>query len=216
MEAYLSPTYFIDSDHPDIVQFSNDNVGESDDPIQQMVNLYYAVRDSISYDPYHVDLSNEALKASAVLKRGSGFCVEKANLLAASARAIGIPSRLGLADVKNHLGAERLIEILRSDLFVCHGYTELYLGSQWVKATPAFNEGLCKILQVKPLPFNGLEDSVFQEFDGPGERKFMEYVKEHGHFSDMPHEFMRQILKDAYPHLFENGGVISSDSIIKL
>ena len=42
---------------------------------------------------------------SATLARGYGFCVNKAVLLAALARAVGIPARLGFADVRNHLSS---------------------------------------------------------------------------------------------------------------
>ena len=49
--------------------------------------LYYAVRDEIRYNPF-LDFSDaEAFRASAVLKAGQGFCIGKAALLAASARA---------------------------------------------------------------------------------------------------------------------------------
>ena len=107
-EEYLKPGKYINSDHPDVIAFARKYKGESDDPVQQAVSLYYSVRDKFLYNPFSVDLSDEGLKASDVLKRGSGYCVEKANLLAASTRALGIPSRIGLADLNNHIGSGRL------------------------------------------------------------------------------------------------------------
>ena len=47
-----------------------------------------------------------------------------------------------------------------TDLFVFHGYTELYLDGKWVKATPAFNLSLCTKFRVKPLEFDGRADSI--------------------------------------------------------
>ncbi|GIV35174.1 MAG: hypothetical protein KatS3mg031_2709 [Chitinophagales bacterium] len=205
-EQYLQPGKYIDSDHPEVRAFAFKHKGDSADLLRQAVSLYYAVRDGFIYDPFHVDLSEEHLKASALLARGRGFCVEKAALLAACARVIGIPSRIGLADVRNHLGAERLQKILQSDVFACHGFTELFLEGRWVKATPAFNKSLCEKLGVNPLEFDGKKDSIFQEYDGHNgnERKFMEYLTDHGSFSDVPRAFIIQTLHTHYPHLFEH------------
>ena len=78
-----------------------------------------------------------------MIKQGYGYCVSKAVLLAAAGRAVGIPTRLGFADVKNHLSSEKLKQAMQSDVFSWHGYTEFYLDNKWVKATPAFNKLLC-------------------------------------------------------------------------
>ena len=91
----------------------------------------------------------------AVLERGAGFCVAKAIVLAAGARAVGIPARLGFADVRNHLTTERLRAQMGTDVFAYHGFTELHLGGRWVKATPTFNRSLCDRFGVKPLEFDG-------------------------------------------------------------
>jgi transglutaminase-like putative cysteine protease len=198
---YLDATTFVDSDNPNIVAFAYKSVGTSTDPVEQAVKLYYAVRDKFPYNPYEVDLSEHGLKASTVLARGYGYCVEKANIMAACARVLGIPSRFGFADVKNHVGTGKLMEVLQSDVMALHGYVELYLNGKWVKATPAFNKGLCEKLNVAPLEFNGVDDSIFQENDGDG-GKFMEYVYDHGTYPDLPREYMIQVLRNHYPHLF--------------
>lgn len=58
--------------------------------------------------------------ASAVLAAGSAYCGPKAVLFAAAARAAGSPSRLGFADVRNHLQSEQDALSLGTDLFVFH------------------------------------------------------------------------------------------------
>lgn len=198
---YLDATPYVDSDNPNIVAFAYKAVGTSTNPVEQAVKLYYAVRDKFPYNPYEVDLSEHGLKASTALARGYGYCIEKANIMAASARVLGIPSRFGFADVKNHVGTGKLMEVLKSDVMALHGYVELYLNGKWVKATPAFNKELCQKLNVAPLGFNGVDDSIFQENDGEG-GKFMEYVFDHGTYPDLPREYMIQVLRDHYPHLF--------------
>lgn len=198
---YLEPTEFVDCDNPAIVAFAYKAVGTTTNPIEQAVKLYYAVRDHFPYNPYEVDLSPNGLKASTVLARGYGYCVEKANIMAACARVLGIPSRFGFADVRNHVGTGKLMEVLQSDVMALHGYVELYLDGKWVKATPAFNKALCERLNVAPLEFNGKDDSIFQENDGDGGR-FMEYVYDHGTYADLPREYMIEVLQNHYPHLF--------------
>jgi hypothetical protein len=38
--------------------------------------------------------------------------------------ALRDPARIGLASVTNHLSTPRLLELLKSDVFAMHGYTE--------------------------------------------------------------------------------------------
>ena len=211
MQTCLRPGRFIDSDHPAVVEFAERWRGTSREPISQAVALYSAVRDEIRYNPYAFSLDAQTLKASHALKAGESYCVPKANLLAACARHCGIPARIGLADVRNHLSTPRLLELLRSEVFAMHGYTELYLDGRWVKATPAFNEALCRVFKVAPLEFDGVHDSVFHPYNERGER-YMEYLQDHGQFEDLPQQLFFAHLRDCYPHLFEAGGLeVSGD-----
>jgi len=182
---YLVPTAIIDSDHESIMDYARKSIGGSVEPVEIAVKLYLAVRDGILYDPYAPFYLPEHYRASDVLKRGRSFCVPKASLLCALGRACGIPSRVGFADVRNHLATKQLIEFLGSDLFVYHGFTEFWLEEKWVKATPAFNSDLCKRHRVPPLEFNGREDSIFQPYNLQSQR-FMEYVAFHGVYADVP------------------------------
>ena len=166
-----------------------------------MLELYLKVRDGYLYDPYHLDLTFEGLKASNIIPKKRSWCVEKALLLAALARKFGIPSRLGYAIVTNHIGVEKLVSLLRRPEIVFHGYTEMFIDDKWVKCTPAFDKRICKISGVTPLDWNGEVDSMFQEFD-QGNR-FMEYLHLYGEFSDVPIELMNTEMKKYYPHLFD-------------
>ncbi len=183
--CYLTPTAIIDSNHESIQDFATKISNGMIDPVEIAVKLYLAVRDGILYDPYSPFYLPEHYRASYVLKRGRSFCVPKASLLCALGRACGIPSRIGLADVRNHLATKQLIEFIGSDLFVYHGFVEFYLEGKWVKATPAFNIDLCKRHHVPPLEFNGREDSLFQAYNLRNQ-KFMEYVPFHGVYADLP------------------------------
>ena len=201
MSACLAATYFIDKDHPDITAFSKQHAKAGRSDLDRAVSLYYAVRDVIRYNPYSIEPDRRAMKASAVLARKQGYCVAKAVLLAACLRSRGIPARLGFADVKNHLNTERLKALMETDLFVWHGFTEVFLNGKWVKATPAFNLSLCESFHVKPLEFDGTCDSIFHPFDNLGNRH-MEYVNEHGSFDDLPWDRALAAMKKAYPRYF--------------
>jgi len=183
---YLAATEIVDSDHPAIRDYAMATMKIAvENPVDTAVKLYYAVRDGIWYDPYLPFYRPEDYRASNVLKRGRAFCVGKATLLCALGRACGIPSRVGFADVRNHLATRQLLEFLGSDLFAYHGFTEFYLNGRWCKATPAFNIQLCKKHKVVPLEFDGLKDSVFHPFNLE-KKQFMEYVADHGTYADIP------------------------------
>lgn len=199
MSQYLTPTATIDCCHQSVVDFSHQHAA-GDSQREQAVSLYYAVRDLIRYDPYALDLNEEGFKASALLVAGSGWCVPKAILLAACCRAMGIAARLGFADVKNHLSTERLRATMKTDVFHWHGYTSIYLDGHWVKATPAFNLGLCEKFGLKPLEFDGRSDSIYHEFDQAG-NKHMEYIIERGEYADLPLAQMLATFAQSYPDL---------------
>ena len=195
--VYLEPTEIIDSTHPKIRDYALDVVGASGDPVARAVKLYLAVRDGIRYDPYTPFHLPEHYRASVVLERGRSFCVPKVSLLCALGRACRIPSRVGFATVKNHLATKQLIDFLGSNVFVYHGFVEFYLEEKWVKATPAFNRELCEKHKVKPLEFNGREDSLFHPFNQEN-RKYMEYIKYHGTFADIPVDSIVAAWNEAY------------------
>ena len=200
MHEYLIQTEFFNFEHEAVQAFSEKLIKAKMSDIEKAVALYYGVRDGIRYNPYVFSPSKENFTAAHCLADGQSYCIPKAILLAALARLNGIPSRIGLADVKNHLSSPGLIEWLKSDVFAMHGYTEMYLNGQWVKATPAFDANLCEKMAVAPLEFNGLEDSIFHEHNGDGARH-MEYIADHGQFSEVPYEFIVEYVAKAYPHL---------------
>lgn len=200
LAAALAPTWYIQSDHPAVLGFVAERAGGGT-PEERVVRLYYAVRDGFRYDPYSIRLDPANFRATTCLEQGAGYCINKAILLAASARAVGVPARLGFADVRNHLASPRLLELLGTDVFYWHGYTSLWIGGRWVKATPAFNIELCERFGVRPLEFDGSADSVFHEFDAGG-RRHMEYIREHGDFDDLPYEALTAVMLAEYPRLF--------------
>jgi transglutaminase-like putative cysteine protease len=180
------------------MSYVEDVVAGIEQDTQRAVAVYYAIRDGILYDPYSADISVAGLKATTVLEERRGWCVSKAILLAACCRALGIPARLGYADVLNHLSTEKMRQRMKTNVFYWHGYTALYLDDRWVKATPAFNIELCEKFGLKPLEFNGRDDSIYHAFDQAGNRH-MEYLHDRGQFLEPPIEAMRRTFDEYYP-----------------
>ncbi|RLC08237.1 MAG: transglutaminase family protein, partial [Deltaproteobacteria bacterium] len=158
---------------------------------------YYAVRDRIRYNPYKFELSVNGLKASTTLAVGEAWCVPKAALLAACCRVMGIPARVGYADVRNHLSTKRMREQMKTDIFHWHGYTSIHLGGKWVKSTPAFNIELCEKFRLRTLDFDGQNDSIYHPFDLDG-NKHMDYILLRGEYDDVPLEEIRESFKALY------------------
>lgn len=182
---FLVPGRFVDSDHADVVAFARDTCAGASSDRERAARLFTAVRERLRYDPYSITVDPDEYRASTLLRRDRAYCIPKAVLLCAAARAAGIPARLGFADVKNHLASPKLLAMLGSDLFAWHGYVELWIDGRPLKATPAFNAALCARFGVQPLEFDGQSDALLQPFDGQG-RKYMEYVRDRGLYVDLP------------------------------
>jgi transglutaminase-like putative cysteine protease len=202
MNENLSSTFYIDTETADIVSAAAETTAGLSSDREKASALFYLVRDKIKYNPYTFTPDKNSLIASRIMKKGEGYCVQKAVLYAALARAAAIPCRLGFANVKNHLTTPRLKELMGSDIFVFHGYNSVFVDGKWLKATPTFDIGLCERFGVRPLEFDALNDAVFHEFDVSG-RKHMEYIHDYGTFSDLPYDLMMSELAKNYPALAE-------------
>jgi hypothetical protein len=87
----------------------------------------------------------------------------------------------------------------------------VYLGGRWLKASPTFNRTLCEKLGVATLPFDGRTDALLQPYDGKG-RAFMNYLRDHGAYFDVPMKFLRDEMIRIYPRLAVPGGLRATTS----
>lgn len=210
-----SATEFFDHDHPTVAQFVEKSLRNSpEDPRAQAVDLFYAVRDGLFYEIYNADFSRPAMKASAILQRRSGLCIHKSVVYVAALRHIGIPARLWLTDVTNHLCSPKLEALMGTRTFHYHALVKLKLGGQWLKATPVFNARLCQLYGMTPLEFDGVRDCVHHAYDTEG-RAHMEIQHDHGEFLDLPYEMILNGLHEKHGNLFKNETQFKSGSLIK-
>ncbi|MQA13936.1 MAG: transglutaminase [Pseudonocardiaceae bacterium] len=210
-QDFIAPGEFVDSSTPAVARFTRRVLGGVDgptvdgravDPVTSAVRLFEAVRDDIWYDPYSVSADPGHHRASTVATADRTYCIPKAVLLAAAARAAGIPARLGFADVRNHLQTPALRERMNgSELFVFHGYAEMWLRGRWVKATPAFNAELCDRFGVSAMAFDGVHDALLHQYGADGARH-MEYVHDRGWYADLPFGEIMRAFREHYADSF--------------
>ncbi len=204
MEVFLKKTELLDFDEKELSKYALAITEGIDNPKEKAIKIFTAVRDGWRYNAYQSSLLREDFKASNILKRTEGHCVEKAILLTACLRKNNIPARICFSKVKNHIASEKFEAFMGTNVMVPHGVVELLLDDKWIRVVPAFNKTLCEKLNVGVLEFDGENDAVFQPYDKE-ENLFMEYIEDYGHFEDVPHAFFIELLKENYPKLFEEG-----------
>lgn len=201
MGLYLAPADYVDSDHALITTQARQLCGELGASSEMARAVYYFVRDLRYEGGDFEDL--ETYRASSVLAAGHGYCVGKAALCAALARATGIPARLGFADVRNHLASPRLLAAMATDVFAWHAYAQLFLGGRWVSVSPTFDAATCRRAGVAALEFDGEHDALLQSFDGSGAT--MSYIKRHCILHDVPARFLALEMPRLYPFARDHG-----------
>jgi transglutaminase-like putative cysteine protease len=190
LEVCIKPTAAIDADHEEVRRVALEVTSPSPDEPQKARALFYFVKDQIHYSVYMISTRFEDFVASTVLARGRGYCVQKAVLLAALARAAGIPSRLIFARIKNHKAPRELIAQTGLDVFPSHGYTQLFLGKRWVSVTPAFDKELCERTGAPSVEFDGFHDAPLPARDLAG-NPYIDYIEKYEPRPDLPFEWLR-------------------------
>jgi len=197
MEAYLRPTPVIDCNDESVKQKASQLTQGNKNAVEKAINLFRFVRDEIGYNFWNLSDFLEDYRASATMARGEGFCIQKAIVLAALARAAGIPARLRFAVIRNPLASDKVKELLGGDLFVSHGYNELYLGGKWLKVAPTYDRQLCEGKGFVLVEFDGVNHAVLPSRSLDGE-PHIEYVLDRGHYDDLPLEEVISWRKEGY------------------
>jgi len=205
MEQYLKPTEFFDFDKKRVKdQASEITYGLKTDK-EKAVALFYWVRDNIKYNMYTYFPKIKAnLKSSVTLRRGTGFCMSKAVLLSTLARAVKIPAKIRMVDIINHKISQKVIDFMGTNIFHCHGYSELFLDNKWYKLTPVFDkETAIKNGFIPLIEFDGNSDALFSPKDIDG-NTFVEYIKDYGSYSELPIKKINKIFEKKYSKFYSN------------
>lgn len=206
MNIYLQPTEFLDFNKKSVKSKAFEITEGLKTEKEKAIALFYWVRDEITYNMSAFYMIKSNFKASVTLRRGYGFCVSKAVLLSSFARAVGIPAQVHLADIRNNKVPQETIDLLGTNIFYFHGYSEIYLDKKWIKATPVFDKVTASRAGFLPLvEFDGINNGILSQYDPEG-NLFVEYVKDRGVYVELPYDEMDRIIrKQYYKHVFEKG-----------
>ncbi len=186
MKRYLNCTEIIDCDTKVIKDQAYELTEGLQTDREKAIALYYFVRDKIKHNAYASLYDLERYKASQILQAGNGVCQQKAILLVALARVVGIPARLGFIDVRDHLLSDTFREMIGGiDILPFHGYAELCIDGRWIHASPAYDIEICRRKRFVPVEFDGVNDSKDSPYDLDG-KPHIEHLKYHGPYDDFP------------------------------
>jgi hypothetical protein len=197
---YLQPTEFFDFNKKTVKEKAFEITKGLKTKNEKSIALFYWVRDKIKYNMLtYVPNVKANFKASVTLRRKNGFCISKSILLSSFARAIGIPARIHLVDLINHLISQKVIDWMGTNVMYVHGYSEFYLNGKWVKLTPSFDpETAIKGKFLPMVEFDGENDAIFPKYDNEGNR-FGEYIADRGVYADLPLDEIDKIFEEKYP-----------------
>jgi len=198
----LQPTKFLDFDKSKVINKAHKIVENKNNPKDKAIALFYWVRDEIRYNQYGFYMIPANFKASVTIRRKNGFCVSKAILLSAMARAVKIPAKIHLADIINHKIPQKIIDWMKTDVFLFHGYSELYINGKWVKATPVFDRFTSQKGGYPLVEFDGERDALLASHDKDGNR-FVEYINDRGTYADLPYKEIEEIFNREYADAIE-------------
>jgi transglutaminase-like putative cysteine protease len=121
------PNQYLQSDDPRIVKLAAEAAGDEKDPWRSALALERFVHQKITKKNF----SQTFATAADVAQTLSGDCTEHAVLLAALARARGIPSRVALG----------LVYVPSEQAFGFHMWTEVYVGDRWIGVDGTLGQG---------------------------------------------------------------------------
>ncbi|MBP8819896.1 MAG: transglutaminase family protein [Syntrophomonadaceae bacterium] len=194
ISLYLQATPYIESKHPLIREKAGEITRGLSSEVEKAVKLFNYVRDKCHYNMYATTGDIEAYRASVILAKGQGWCVQKAVLLAALCRAAGIPCGLLLVTIRNHKSPPEAVKMMQTNVFFPHMYNSIFLNGKWVKAAPTFDRKICERTGVPVVNFDGLNDAILPGEDLQG-NPYIEYLEDYGMYPDLPWDF---ILENSY------------------
>lgn len=204
LEDFLAPAPGVQCEPREVFELARRVAKGSANDVEAARRLFEFVRDTVRYSVRVPFDSLEHYLALNTLARGRGYCVQKAALLCALARAVGIPARLGFADIENNLLPEGLYEITGGKILTYHSFVEWYVGGAWYKATPSFDKAISAEQGWRLVEFVAGQDLLLPATDLAG-RPHISYLRYRGWRLGVPmDEMMTSWLEDAGPQRIDN------------
>jgi hypothetical protein len=139
MQEYVAATRLCDCDNPWLRERAQEIVDGANTAEEKAVKIFDYVRDHIRFS-----LAYSRSRASQILKRGYGECLNKTNAQVALLRAIGIPGRLRWVQAKTEVLHHLIEEFVYKQMppVASHFWCECCLNGRWIS---------CELLLDKPL-----------------------------------------------------------------
>lgn len=198
----IAATDVIDSDHESVRHLADElTLGAAGD-VDRVKALFEWVRDEIRYDMGPVLSERSDWTASSTIDRGYGFCQQKAVLLAAFLRAVGIPSGIGIEVLLDHKIPPHFAEYMGGQHIPLHGYTLAFVEGRWQRIDATLDSALCGRKGYRVVQYAPGSDRQLPTTDLDG-KPHVEHLAVLGEWSDLPDEIVAQTL--ALPYLQDTG-----------
>lgn len=159
--------------------------------------LFDFVRDKIIYDFAPEIKGPEDWQASSILKRGSGFCHQKAILLAAFLRASRLPAALVFQNVMDHVILNSRYEKLLPDgRLPLHALVAVNINDKWYRLDATLDAELCRKKGYRLTKVIPGEETLLPKSTLRGNPHFT-IESEWGYFESYPEKFRDLLLENS-------------------
>ncbi len=197
--AFLGATRMCDAGDAAVREMALQVTGGARTQREAAVALFYWVRDEVEYT-----MGDWNWRASETLRLRSGTCSNKANLMVAMARSLGIPAGFHVQYVTtpSYFSGSFIPLVQRSvrDKAI-HVYVTLFLDGRWVKCDPTDDKALSDAIEAivphaRAFDFDGEHDAVIQFADGS-------VLSDGGPFADIDPDLEREArISQAHKRMF--------------
>ena len=160
LSDYLTPTTYIDSDHPDVMAKAAELIKGCTTEKEKVERIYYFVRE-LPYDILTAFryLAEGRRRASDVLAAGTAFCMGKASSFVALCRASGVPARIGFQQLHcpdKPFMSEEVRQLWGDRKLPWHSLGEARVNGKWLRLDATIHS---QFANAKGMPY-------MREFDG--------------------------------------------------
>lgn len=191
VEACLESTEILAIDDPDLRRFLAKVPTGSDRAT--VASIFGLVRDEISYDFAPVLERRSDWEVGATIDRASGFCQQKAVVLAAALRARSIPAALAFEDLWDAKIQPPFSDLLGGQVIPWHGLVLVHLDDRWIRLDACLDAGLCAAKRYRLATFDPVVGAPLPGTDLDG-RPHFRVVRERYAVADLPAEVVEQTL----------------------
>jgi hypothetical protein len=152
---YLEPSAYVDSEHEDIAALAEEITDPDMTGMEKVRAIHRWVTSNIEYDyDAYINGENSMRAASETVKLGKGMCRDYSFVVAALARALGIPAKIVYGSTSGNGGWSAQL----------HAWNELYVDGRWITVDTTWDAGYMKEGEFIASPSDKYFDPDTKEF----------------------------------------------------